>query len=275
MPATALLILAISLVNPVFCRAAGYDSVGESTVNLEIVPYFWLLGINGRLSVLGLSIPLNINPLQLAGDADSAAGLEGKVRLSRGRWSALADVSYGHLEFGWIPLPPVTIIGFPIPLPAARLSGNVLLVDVTGEYRLVAEPKTVAGMEAWRWTADGLLGFRAAKVLVDGGLALGVGTQLDDGWVDPLVGVAFTARHDPGLQLNVRALIGGFGAGSDFTWSLETSAGYGFPLGNSLEGRLWAGYRILSLDRTPEPATLAASFDAVAHGPVIGIGAEF
>lgn len=273
--ATAFLILAASLVNPVFCRAAAHGSSDESAVNLEIVPYFWLLGIDGRLSMLGLSIPLNINPLQLAGDANSAAGFEGKVRLGRGRWSVLADLSYGRLKFGWVPLPPVTILGFPIPLPAARISGDVLLVDLTGEYRLVAEPKAVAGMEGWRWTADGLLGLRAAKVLVDGGLALGGGTQLDDGWADPLMGIAFAALHDSGLRLNTRGLIGGFGASSDFTWSLETSAGYGFPLGNSLEGRLWAGYRILSLDRPPEPATLAASFDAVAHGPVIGIGAEF
>ena len=66
----------------------------------------------------------------------------------------------------------------------------------------------------------------------------------DQTWVDPLVGLILRTPGQHRLHARVYTEIGGFGAGSDFTWQVFPTVGFRFTDRVSLE----VGYRWLDLD---------------------------
>jgi hypothetical protein len=100
---------------------------------------------------------------------------------------------------------------------------------------------------------------------------LGVNVRQDKTWVDPIVGVTLRTPANRPVQVRVYSEIGGFGAGSDFTWQIFPTLGINFTERFSLD----VGYRWLDLDySTGEGANLFA-YDVLTQGPVIGFGFRF
>ena len=63
-------------------------------------------------------------------------------------------------------------------------------------------------------------------------------------WVDPVIGSRFTANLSPKIFLFGKGDIGGFGAGSEFTWQVLGGGGYRLNERYSL----LLGYRYMSVD---------------------------
>ena len=89
----------------------------------------------------------------------------------------------------------------------------------------------------------------------------------DFNWIDPLIGArAFYAFNDR-LSVMGQADIGGFGVGSDLTWSLLGTFNYVFN--DTWSGSL--GYKYLSVDYDDDGYV----FDVDLSGPVLGVTYRF
>ena len=89
-------------------------------------------------------------------------------------------------------------------------------------------------------------------------------------WVDPVVGARLRHQMASGAELTLIGDVGGFGAGSDFSW--QAVATYGFDVncfGTPL--RTVLGYRALAVDYSENGRFGKNGLDLIQHGPVMGI----
>jgi hypothetical protein len=135
----------------------------------------------------------------------------------------------------------------------------------------------LGGARYWHQEAD--LSFERAQTLDIGDLELrgarAIAASGSVDWLDPFVGARVRYAVAPGNELFLRGDIGGFGAGSDFSW--QAIGGYGFDFG-SYSGITFSGvigYRALSVDYAQGEGRRRYEFDMLQHGPVLGISARF
>ena len=92
----------------------------------------------------------------------------------------------------------------------------------------------------------------------------------DVDWVDPLIGARVRHQLAPGQELLVRADIGGFGAGSEFSWN--ALAAYSFELavrdGVTYSGLL--GYRASTSTTSRAPAAASTNTTCCSMAPLWG-----
>ena len=90
-----------------------------------------------------------------------------------------------------------------------------------------------------------------------------------DDWVDPIVGIRWMPQVSDNWALTLRGDIGGFGAGSDFTWNVQSGAVWAFAESMSLVVQ----YRALSVDYCEGTKGTSGRFcyDTITHGPAIGV----
>ncbi len=89
-------------------------------------------------------------------------------------------------------------------------------------------------------------------------------------WVDPFVGARVRYQLAPGQVVNVRGDIGGFGAGSDFSWQLMSTVDWQLLVRPGYTFDAYVGYRALSVDYSKGSGANQYRFDATQHGPVAG-----
>lgn len=87
------------------------------------------------------------------------------------------------------------------------------------------------------------------------------------GWVDPMVGMRAFAPLTEKLSLQAQADIGGFGVGSDLTWSVLATANYVVTDHFSVS----AGYKGLKVDYDRNGHV----YDTTLSGPVLGVTYRF
>ena len=94
-------------------------------------------------------------------------------------------------------------------------------------------------------------------------------------WVDPFVGARLRQQLAAGQEFVLRGDVGGFGAGSQFSW--QAIATYNAPLceihGIPVDG--YVGFRALSADFSQGSGTSKFEWDNVIYGPVIGATMRF
>jgi len=93
----------------------------------------------------------------------------------------------------------------------------------------------------------------------------------DKTWVDPIVGVTLRTPPDRRAQLKLYSEIGGFGAGSDFTWQVFPDLSLRLTRSASLE----LGYRWLDVDYATGEGNEQFRYDVLTQGPVLGFGFRF
>ena len=100
-----------------------------------------------------------------------------------------------------------------------------------------------------------------------------VKADLDEDWVDPVIGVRWTAPLGKAWHIVMRGDVGGFGVGADFTWNLAASALYKMTDSATLE----IGYKALDVDYETGSRGSRGYFayDTTTHGPVIGVQFRF
>jgi len=69
--------------------------------------------------------------------------------------------------------------------------------------------------------------------------------------------------------------IGGFGAGSEFTWQAAGMVGYRFGLFGDDNARVLAGYRALYQDYKSGSGSNEFKWDMTLHGPVLALAISF
>jgi len=93
----------------------------------------------------------------------------------------------------------------------------------------------------------------------------------DKTWLDPIVGVTLRTPADHRGQLRLYTEVGGFGAGSDFTWQVFPTVSLRLTQKASLD----FGYRWLDLDYVTGEGNEQFRYDVLTQGPVLGFGFRF
>lgn len=160
-------------------------------------------------------------------------------------------------------------LGITIP-PGARVDGKVdtqqFMATLLGGYRLLDRPDftvdLLGGMRLWHIAND-------IHVATDHPLTgrHRASYREDFGWVDPLIGTRIFIPLTSHWSLQSEADLGGFGAGSDITWSLLANATYTFTDTLSVS----AGYKALKVDYDHNGHV----YDTLLSGPVVGVTWRF
>jgi len=118
-------------------------------------------------------------------------------------------------------------------------------------------------------TFDALAGGRYWWVRADLDTSTAINPVKSNQWIDPLVGARLTADLSERVNLNIRGDVGGFGAGSDFSWNGVITLGYRFS--DHITGLL--GYRALYVNY--KNGSGGSRYEETIHGPVMGIAFVF
>jgi hypothetical protein len=94
----------------------------------------------------------------------------------------------------------------------------------------------------------------------------------DEGWVDPVIGGRIYYNTSSKIVAGLRADIGGFGVGSDFSLNIQPGIGYRFS--DSFTLMLQYKYLDTDYDNGKEGRELFA-LDAATSGPIIGFVLQF
>lgn len=229
---------------------------------LQITPYMWAAGLDGHISpfqrapTIGVSKPFS----DVMDDLNFGGFVNVWARYDRFVFSGdmmYVDTTDSH-TFG--PLPPLPGI------PAGTVvEGSVdtkqFMATLQGGYRVYDTPG---------FTLDALGGVRFWHISNDVTVsALGLSRSYGEsfGWADPVVGArAFLSLTDK-LSLQAQADIGGFGVGSDLTWSVLATVNYTITDNVSVS----AGYKVLDVDYDHEGYV----YDTQLSGPVLGVTWRF
>ncbi len=143
----------------------------------------------------------------------------------KSRWSVGVDFFYADLGKD------VTVENANVAAQNPRLDMSMTIVEGDVGYQVANSLDFLAGIRRVSASA-GLLTDQAALADVDGG------------FTDPIVGARFRRNLSEKFWVNVRGDVGGFGAGSDFSWFLSAVGGVRVSKLISLD----FGYRIWDFD---------------------------
>ena len=94
-------------------------------------------------------------------------------------------------------------------------------------------------------------------------------------WFDPVVGARLRHQFAPGWNLAISGDVGGFGAGSKFSWQALATLDYEFYRSKSVAWSGMVGYKALSVDYSQGAGLTHYEFDMTIHGPIFGVTARF
>jgi hypothetical protein len=249
----------------------------------RVVPYGWLLALNGTQTVRGRSAKVDASFADIVRESDTLVALMGDFEARNGPIALLGNVVWSKIgvERGNVrsrSLAPgvtgtlATSLGLDIEMTIAEV-GAAYEVARSGPVAL----DVLAGARYWHQEADLSLDVSAGVQVSDLEVA-GVRAFARSGsvnWLDPIIGARLRYTVAPGHELLLRGDIGGFGVGSDFSW--QAVGAYGFELG-TYQGVTFSGvigYRALYVDYVQGEGRQRYEFDMLVHGPVVGISARF
>jgi hypothetical protein len=197
--------------------------------------------------------------------------LMGYFEARKGRFAFFTDVIWGDLTFDtkrrFTP-----DVGIPVGLGAdLQYQTTIIQSGVAYEIANWSGPAShtaldvLGGARYWNQEADIsldiALGDVRDRMIVRSGVLE---------WVDPFIGARIRHQLASGSELVFEGDVGGFGAGSDFSWqALGTYAFdmncFGTPL------RTVVGYRALAVDYSTNGRFGQNTLDIVQHGPVMGV----
>lgn len=241
------LVLAVSLV-PV--AAAAEDVHGAVTL------YGWLPGLEADVTSGsgGISASTSVSASNILEALNFAFMAAGEVHY--GRFGLLQDIVYADLgTSGNLSGPLASKVNVDI---------NMLISTTAFSYRAYAREG---------WLIEPFAGARYVSldqdVKITGGGPIGIerAASVDLDWWDPVVGVRGRAPITDKLSAGGFVDIGGFGAGSEFTWEIYAGLDYAFTDHISAV----AGFRYLSINYEADRVDLKLD----TYGPVLGATLRF
>lgn len=198
----------------------------------------------------GVPAPLDADLDEFEGGVDFRAA--GRI----GTWGILLDFLYLSVGSAGTAAP-----GIPV---SSEI--DLLAVDLAVSYRVVEQ-----GLhEELHGALDAYLGARIVSL----DLSAAAGTGAADGgdeWVDPILGAELRLVEREKWELTVRGDVGGFGIGSDLTWSALLAMRYRFTPNFSLA----LGYRWLDIDYESGGGAGRVALDALFQGPFLEFALGF
>ncbi len=223
--------------------------------------YLWFSGFSGTVGAGGRTASVDAGFWDLASHLNFAWST--MLDVGKGRFGVVTDLQYIHLEDDH------TFSGPPPPL-FSGVNANSKLFVLDPEFY-------VRAVDTDRGSFDFLGGFRYWHLKNDiefrPGVLSGVNVSASDNWVDPIIGLRFRINLDQDKKwfLPAKADIGGFDAGSNYTWQVFGGIGRKLKLfGHS--SAIIVGYRKLFVDRTSDGKLMKVSLSGPIFGTTISFG---
>ncbi len=219
----------------------------------SLMIYGLLPWIDGDAGVDGLGpVAVHLTPTEILDHLD--ATFMATVTVERGRFGLFGDLVYFKISDASATHRLLSV--------EARLDEAFTAGTLAASYRLYENhSSSITGLAGVRlWSFDTSIAFTDRRFRP-------VSARDTIQWVDPVFG--FTGRRDLTEKLFVTAtgLVGGFGAGAEFSW--DAFVGVGYEFNDSIFMTL--GYRGLGTDYSDNDDLI----DLTAHGPLLGIGLKF
>jgi hypothetical protein len=258
--------------------ASAEDTVAPANQwTLSFTPYGWVPFLNGDQTVKGRTVSIDVNPIEV---------LE---HLQRAPWMSYAEARRGPLAF----YNDVFYANLGIDASAARTFGSATLSASLGVDFEQAIVEVGGAYEIAKWRSGG--GSSTAIDILGGArywyqdmainLAIGVGGgglinprpglfiaragSVD--WVDPVIGGRIRHQLAPGQDLVLRADIGGFDVGSQFSWNALAAYSWDIAVRDGVTYSGVLGYRALDVDYEQGSGLNKYEYDVLMHGPIVGL----
>jgi len=215
--------LFLFLVNPGLAGAQSGANAPSHDWEFALTPFLWAPGMDGTVGLAGQQRDFEVSAKDLIASLDF--GFMTNFEARKSRWSFAVDYFYADLGKD------VTVENENVAARNPELDMSMTIVEGDVGYQ-------VAG------SLDLLGGIR--RVSASAGLVADEGrlTEADGGFTDPIVGARFRRDLTEKLWVNIRGDVGGFGAGSDFSWFVNAATGIRVSKLISLD----FGYRIWDFD---------------------------
>ncbi len=251
--------------NPDLSRSvAKPESPREGQWQFRLIPYMWATTIDSKVTVGGYDAETTTTFSDIWRNLAGAGMLHFEAQ--KGKVGFFLDPLYmklradGTFERRRDPNVPA------IPRDLT-LTYEQWLVEFGGFYQI---GKWSVGQNKGQWmTVDILGGGRYWWVRADLDTSTVINPTETNQWIDPIIGARLTADLTKKVIFNIRADVGGFGVGSDFSWNGIATLGYRFS--DRITGLL--GYRVLYIDY--KSGSGRARYEETIHGPLAGLAFAF
>jgi hypothetical protein len=271
---------------------AGLDARTGSTAesgewHFTFAPYGWATWLKGDQTVKGRTVGLEVDPLQVIEHLE-AVPFMGYSEARRGPLAFYGDIVYAKLGLDaegvtsrsrnrFTTRTLSASLGLEFEQTVAEFGGTYEMAKWQGPASTFTAFDVVAGARYWHQHMS--IDFALTTTLDIGdlvttrGIAVARSGSVD--WIDPIVGGSIRHQLAPGQQILLRADVGGFGVGSEFSWNLL--AAYSFEIctqdGVTYSGLL--GYRALDVDYEQGSGRSHYEYDMLQHGPLSGLTVRF
>lgn len=263
---------------------------------LDFATYAWLPWLSGNVAVRGRPLDVELSP----GDVIDALDWSGipvwmsYMELSNGRFALFNDIVYsklagsdsfeatrqgriatlglsGNVEADYTQTTIELGAAYEVWSSAAAVAGERTSLDVLGGGRYWSQEVNVSADVAATLNVAGPLGI--VDLERSGSRVLAQSGSVD--WIDPFIGMRLTHDFAPGQTLMVRGDIGGFGAGSDFSWQAMANYNWQMLRNDRYAIDAFVGYRALDVDYSEGTGNTRYEYDVLQHGPVMGMTMKF
>jgi opacity protein-like surface antigen len=261
--------------------------------SFKVVPYMWAINVNGGLTIRSQNLDANVTIIDAITKSSSfPLAFMGRVEASNGPYWLYGDFAWVQLRFSGSTLklrsPFADVV---LGLNADGHLRQTIAIDEAGvgyelaRWKLTNAPASFTALDAYAGIRYVYLGsdltmqtIGAVNSALLGVDQIGARADVKSGgtqWVDPVIGLRMRHSFSPGENFETRADIGGFGAGSKFSWQFYGGYSHDFEFyGLKLAGLV--GYRALSLDYSKRLWDGKENgINAIIHGPVTGVSMRF
>jgi hypothetical protein len=285
---------AADLGAPLPVKAVAAPAPPPSAWTFFLTPYFWTTSVDGTSTIRGRTLDVSASFIDIVENAQipkDVFGLMGIFEARNGPWSLYADLAYLRLATDRSG----TRVRSVNPLVGGTLtaSASATLRMFIGEFAVAYEifgsgapagtPGSATAIDlygggrVWWQEAEASLaltaGLAIGDLVISGGRAIARGG--DVAWVDPFIGARVRHRFSPSTELVVKGDVGGFGAGSKFSWQAAGTLNWDFARSEHAVWTAVIGYRALYADYSQGGGRTLYEYDILMHGPVLGVTARF
>jgi hypothetical protein len=262
------------------------------TWTFNLTPYFWATSLTGSTTVRGRTDDIDASFFDILEHTQFPKGLLQLAAFGEARYrrfGLLTDIAYMKLGLGASleKTRQFDEVGLSVGA-SAGLTVQMIIAELAAAYEIArwngiisphssTEFDLYAGGRVWWQHAD--LQIAASGTAISGDLTLsraGVfAAKGDVSWVDPVVGGRVRHQFAPGWNLAISGDVGGFGAGSKFSWQALATLDYEFYRSKSVVWNGMVGYKALSVDYSQGSGLTHYEYDMTMYGPIFGITARF
>jgi hypothetical protein len=246
--------------------------------------------LNGTSTIRGRTADVDVTFVDMVEHSQIPKDLFGAMtylEARRGQWSFFSDLVYMRLAASHSGVRERSIapgIGGEIAASAdATIKMFIGEAAAAYEFARFGAPGSqsafdvYAGVRGWWQEAEASLAISARLNIRDLEISgnRAIARSGDVSWLDPLIGLRWRQQFSADKELVVKGDVGGFGAGSDFSWQALATFNWEFCRTESVAWKAVVGYRALHVDYAQGSGARLYEFDMLQHGPIFGINATF